>query len=135
MSRKIFAFALPLICSLASASSFAGTISIGHFNFVEPPPIPVMTATVPAIIGTPILWSQQSITGTITIQTVQQTWTAPSFVIEATTFYPAYYSGSGTLTVSGSLVNEVSEVPLAGGGLYFMGALLPLVARWLKRRR
>lgn len=128
MPRKIFAFALPLICSLSSMSSFASvTLTAGHANFTTIPPLQTVFTAV--VIETPAPLAIYHIDLPPQNTTVFETWVTLTPSITLTT---DHYANSGTMS---TLVSHVSAVPLAGGGVYLAGALLPLAARLLRRRR
>lgn len=124
MSRKIFALALPLACALGSAPSFAATLSTGHFDLEVIPP--VFTAVV---VEPPVT---QQVYAVILPPPPTQTFQTNVSLTPSIDFEPDRYSNSGTITISDA---NISAVPLASGGLYLAGALLPLVARLARRRR
>jgi hypothetical protein len=123
MSRKIFALALPLACALGSASSFAATLTAGHFDLEVIPPVLTAVEAEPPVF--------QQVYAVFLPPSPPQTFQTNVSLTPSITLETDHYSYSGSM----SSQITMSAVPLASGGLYLAGALLPLAARLARRRR
>lgn len=124
MSRKIFALALPLACALSSVPSFAATLSTGNFDIEAIPPVFTAVAVEPPVF--------QQVYAVILPSSPPPIFQTNFSLTPSIDFETDHYSNSGSLTMSQV---TMSAVPLASGGLYLAGALLPLAARLARRRR
>lgn len=125
------ALALTLICSLASLPAFASaTLSAGHVDFANPiAPVIQMTAN-PA--HDPIVYAIVETTTAPTV--IVPVYTAPELSGSSISIGGASHYSSGTMTAYTNGLTP-SAVPLADSFIYFSAALLPLVARFARRRR
>lgn len=118
--------ALASLLSLTCLSSHAATLYAGHFAIANEPSGIIQTATAYEVVLPPVHFFEN-----YSIDTV----------VYSTTLPPRDYDSGVTITISDQGFYELppstplTAVPLSDSAIYFAGALLPLIARWLRKRR